>query len=148
MILKKSALVLSLVVLMTMFTFVGCGENDGNTSTNDNGMITEENTDNIIDETEKGVDDLGNDVKNGAEGFVFACTKDIAENSLMGLDFNRLSLARKMRICMEKCRGVTGNIEFGNNGYESFSAVINNFLHFFGREITSVTAAFLQLSEA
>ena len=74
---KKSALVLSLVVLMTMFAFVGCGENDGNTSTNDNGTITEEHTDNIIDETEKGVDDLGNDIKNGAEDIV-----DDTENML------------------------------------------------------------------
>ena len=82
MVLKKSALVLSLVVLMTMFTFVGCGGNDdSNNGTTENGTTIEKNDEGIIDETEKGVEDLGEDVKNGAEDIV-----DDTENMLDGND--------------------------------------------------------------
>ena len=47
MILRKSALVLSLICLMTMFVFVGCGGNNDNNGTTDNGTVVEEHTDNL-----------------------------------------------------------------------------------------------------
>ena len=82
---KKSALVLALVLMMTMSTFVGCGENskDSNSMV-ENGTITEEPTDNIVDEKEKGVDDLGNDIKDGAEDLV-----DDTEDVLDGNDTDK-----------------------------------------------------------
>lgn len=79
---KKSALVLSLVVLMTMFTFAGCGEKDtNNNGMQENGTTIEENNDGIIDETEKGVKDLGDDIEQGAEDIV-----DDTEDVLDGND--------------------------------------------------------------
>ena len=65
---KKSALVLSMMLVLSLFTFVGCG-NDKATDMNGDEMKTEqnENSGSVVDETEKAVDDMGNAVEDGMD---------------------------------------------------------------------------------
>ena len=80
--LKKSAFVLAMMLMLSLFTFVGCGENDKSGDMTDNNTITE-NNDGIVDETEKGVDDLGNAAEDGVDDLA-----DDAEDLVDGGDNN------------------------------------------------------------
>ena len=62
---KKSALVLAMMLALSLFTFVGCGNNKA-TDMNGNGMNTERNG-GVVNETEKAVDDMGNAVEDGVD---------------------------------------------------------------------------------
>lgn len=66
---KKSVIALSLMMALSLFTFVGCGNNDGNNDMTDNGTVTEQTDNNggIVDETEKGINDMGNAVEDGVD---------------------------------------------------------------------------------
>lgn len=63
---KKSAFVLAMMLALSVFTFVGCGENDKDNGMTDNNTITEQN-DGVVDETEKGVDDMGDAARDGVD---------------------------------------------------------------------------------
>lgn len=79
---KKSALVLSMMLALSLFMFTGCGGND-QADMNGNGTTTEQNDGSIVDETEKGVDDMGNAVEDGMEDMA-----DDAEDMMDGNDGN------------------------------------------------------------
>lgn len=77
---KKSAFVLAMMLALSVFTFVGCGNDDGNVNDGgmeDNGAVTEQTDSNdkdngggVVDETEKGLDDMGDAARDGAEDLV------------------------------------------------------------------------------
>lgn len=83
-ILKKSAILLSMMLVFSLFTFTACGTGNNTNGAVDNGTTVEENTNGgVVNDVKDGVEDMGDAVEDGAEDLVNG-----TENLVNGNDRN------------------------------------------------------------
>lgn len=64
---KKAKILLAMMLVLSVFTFAGCGGGNNADDNADNGTTVEESTDNAGQDLKDDVEDMGDDIKDGAE---------------------------------------------------------------------------------